>query len=1103
MRISLLSGFVLVAVVLCCGPLEAEIYRTLKVSELPFAEKTAVLDEALDASGNLMRGSAETVIRSTVEAYVGEAADGGGERKQGNLEVVFRLEDESPVQGFIDLYETAFSPADPPVHGFAFTLDPAKAKECSKEHFEKIRAARFGELADRHLPGTAWFKYRAGADANAAMRPAAGLDDTFAIFSGGRAISENLALDRDLIIAAGEDKVLEVPLSQIKGVTVEAIDWSGRLPKEEVAVDSLSLAIPADQHALFAAGMPALLELVEKLETEITPAMQEFSVRGPFRRMASRYRAQLGLDGPDFAARLLPVKSVAITGGDPFFPLGSDVAVVFESGSPELLYQALLKGIEMKAAAAGATAVETGIVGSKAFQNADRSFSSHICRIGDLVAVANSPKPLERLVAVREKKLPSLGATEEFKFFRNRYPLGGDEKAFVFLSDAAIRRWCGPEMRIAASRRTRAVAALGELTSRAIAGEQLGDEFTPLLGGVAWKDGRVISARYGSLNFITPASELEIASATLPERDAYERWRDGYEQGWRRVFDPIAIRIGGDAKSLEFDLSLMPLTVGSELQEFVNLCGGAKLDARARFVSAGTLMHLAVALDTKSRLFHQFDPQLGEFLPDLKMNPLGWMTGMISVDLDDGLFWQADPRTMMESEAFAKAPVVLRLGSNSRLKLALFMTAVKAASASAAPDAMRWETRKRGDRSYVVVSENEGEGPAGFQVCYATMPKALLISLTEESLLLAMDREDLKATDEKSDGLPVAAQLMLDSSPAFLRRFGSIMKDAGPGSPQQVESWKALPILNEWHRMSPDRDPVELHRIRYGSDVSCPGGKGYRWNAEAMTMESAAYGFPVAPRDEPVKIHEIENVRTGLVFQDGGLRATARLGPAPERVAVGKVATGGAQLATAAELTPLIEGMELVYEGKSGGGPSGMTVRSAKIRKEGAATLIENENEWTAAEGGITKSKDQARLEGALFIERNGWREGASVYTKPLMILPENLVAGEVTKSQSAGSAQHREDDKDVEDGPFRGETRIRVVGKEDVKVAAGEFPGCVRIETVNEILDRNGYHSSTHAMWYHPKVGMVKYKSLTGEMDEMELVEIRMPGADKTEGED
>ncbi len=1081
--------------VMCCGSAAAEIYRSLKVSELPFVERTPALEDALDAAGTLMRGTAETMIRSTAEAYVEVAADGEGSGKQGDLEVVFRLENQSPVKGFIDLHETSQSAAVAPLHGFAFTLDPAKAPECTQEQFDKIRAARCRDLANGHLPGTAWFKYRAGAENNEARRFIGDLADTFGMFSGGRAIAENLALDRELIIAAGDDKAEDVPLDQINGVTVEAIDWSGRLPKEEVAVDALSLAIPEDKHALFAAGLPELLGLIDTLETEITPAMQEFSVRDPFRRLASRYRAQLGLDGPDFAARLLPVKSVAVTGGDPFFPLGSDVAVVFESGNPELLYQALLKAIEVKAAAAGAE--EMGVEGSKVFQNADRSFSSHIRLVGDLVAVANSPKPLERLVAVQEKKAPSLGATDEFRFFRNRYPLGENEKAFVFLSDVAIRRWCGPELRIAASRRTRAVAALGELTSRAIAGVPLGDGFAPLLGDTVWQDGRVISARYGSLNFITPASELEIVSATVPERDAYQQWREGYERGWRQVFDPIAIRIGGDAGSLEFDLSLMPLTVESSFRQFVDLCGDAKLDAQSRLVSAETLLHMAVALDTKSRLFHQFDPQLSEFLPELKVNPLGWMTGMISLDLDDGLFWQADPRTMMESEAISKAPVALRIGSNSRLKLALFMTGVKAAAASAAPDAVRWETRKRGDRSYVVVSANEIGVPAGFQICYATLPKALLVSLTEESLLRAMDREALKPADGKSDGLPEGAQLMLDTRPSFLQRIGAAMASSGAGNVRQNESWKALPILNEWHRMSPDQDPVALQWTRYGSDIFCPGGKGYRWNAAEMTMESVAYGFPAGPRDELAKIHEIENVRTGLVFQDGGLRATARLGPTPERVELLPVEAGGELLATAAELTPLIEGLELHYSGHNSEGATSMTDHIKSVREEGGTTLIESETVWTMANGDAVTSTSRGHLEGGLFLDGNEQVDATMIYTKPATVLPEKLLAGEVTKSESAGTLQHRNDGKDVDDGPFRSESRIRVVGREDVTVPAGEFLGCVRIEFVDETLDHNGYQSSTHARWYHPKVGMVKYKSLTGGVDEMELVEVRQLGAD------
>ena len=92
----------------------------------------------------------------------------------------------------------------------------------------------------------------------------------------------------------------------------------------------------------------------------------------------------------------------------------------------------------------------------------------------------------------------------------------------------------------------------GKLTSQALAGEEITDEYAPLLGETRWEDGRMKSPVFGSVGFLTPASELEIAFATVPEKEAYERWRNGYESGWAQAFDPIAIRIlsKGDANLL-------------------------------------------------------------------------------------------------------------------------------------------------------------------------------------------------------------------------------------------------------------------------------------------------------------------------------------------------------------------------------------------------------------------------------------------------------------------------------------------------------------------------------------------------------------------------
>ena len=76
-------------------------------------------------------------------------------------------------------------------------------------------------------------------------------------------------------------------------------------------------------------------------------------------------------------------------------------------------------------------------------------------------------KQLRRLVAVSRGDAAALAVQPEYVFFRSRYARGAaDESALIVLSDATIRRWCGPRWRIADSRRTRAAAALSALQAK-------------------------------------------------------------------------------------------------------------------------------------------------------------------------------------------------------------------------------------------------------------------------------------------------------------------------------------------------------------------------------------------------------------------------------------------------------------------------------------------------------------------------------------------------------------------------------------------------------------------------------------------------------------
>jgi hypothetical protein len=94
----------------------------------------------------------------------------------------------------------------------------------------------------------------------------------------------------------------------------------------------------------------------------------------------------------------------------------------------------------------------------------------------------------------------------------------------------------------------------------------------------------------------------------------------------------------------------------------------------------------------------------------------------------------------------------------------------------------------------------------------------------------------------------------------------------------QLRSWGNLPILNEWRRRYPGRDPLELHEQYWHTRLVCPGGGKYVWNDEWQTMESTAFGHPGRPKQPqelPAPWQSIIGGNLGVTFEQAGLRAKA------------------------------------------------------------------------------------------------------------------------------------------------------------------------------------------------------------------------------------
>ncbi len=1013
--------------------------------------------------------------------------------QQRQLHLAIHAPEGGEINGFVDLVVESGK-----VQGFAFSVDTSKLEDRGVDGIAAIRKQHYQRLAEAELPGKSWFRHLAGSPNPDRPVFARGddLNSTFAMFSGSRAVAENLALDRELILGNQAADAPKIPIADIQGISVRAIDWSARLQDAgDIKVDPLSLAIPADQHAFFAPSLDALLELAKRVEHEGLPFLRSFAVGNPYNDLIPRYREQLGLNLPDMLARQMKVNGIAITGGDPYFPSGSDVAVVFDPEDTESFKKWLMAVIQVKALAKGAKKEESnaGELQTHSFRNADRSFSSHIATIGRFVIVSNSPVQIERLAAVATGEKEALGSLDEFRFFRHRYALDGGETAFIFISDETIRRWCGPELRIGASRRTRAAAALIGLTNRTLNNEEAGSDYASLLGNHTHASGRILSENFGSLAFMTPISELGIESATEAEKNAYETWRRGYETGWPLVFDPIAIRLTlGDGES-GMDMTVLPLTAGSNYESWIEVAGKSKLSPRARTVPEGASVFLSLAIDRDAEMFRGFDQQLVTFLPELNVKPLAWVGESISIWIDEDPLAEIMPGYFMDFESIGMLPLVIRVESRSAMRLSLFLTALRASIEKSAPGMVTWENRTHNDSPYVVVRSNEEMG-ADLAIYYAPLPGALLVSLDEIALIRSIERESV----DLPKSLPEGRHLFAEITPTGLNSFSSLGGRDSLDHAMRHASWSALPILNEWKNRAPDSDPVAFHRERFTNHIQCPGAGGYRWNAEAMTMESTTFGHPAGPLDGNAPespLLRYAAMRAGLDFEDGGLRVRASAGPAQSRINV-ELENHGEVLGIAGDYFLNDPAIRLIYqfdEDEEGDDGEWKRVQKTSIERllppeENSPLRVMESNEGDAIwlshfslENGLRRLRDQSSTSD---IE----------YGDGMLLLPAELRAGAIHRV----AYPERGHDEGEAYESLNLEV-VRITGHERLEIPAGVFEDALRIEKHARIVvmdDEDGgrfSYTSRDTLWYAKGLGMIKSETHSeGETYSNVLMEIK-----------
>jgi hypothetical protein len=866
----------------------------------------------------LMRGrNAEprVVLDGPGEAYLhfGDSDNGSGSWMEPLTGISLRVEERAALGGRLFVFDEKSGKSV----GYHFEVATPDNGVDARQGFYQDMKAHYAGLLDGALPGAAWFRHRLEEARSALGETAATAQrggrlreapDIFDLFTGARAIAENLDLDRTLREPKSEDATIDI--DSIQGVSTKSYDWKHALEGHDQAeLDPLAKLIPADQHAVFFPTFEAMTRVFHEIDAQGTPLMAFFDQHVEDLRTKERYQEQMLLPLTTLGRTLGPavVSSVAVTGHDPFLPGGTDVVMLFDCKQPAV-FEALMAARQAEAEKKGARRLEGefGAVNTASHSHwvsvatPDAHVSCVVAPFGSVVVVTNSIAGLMGIGAALESPETSLVNAPEYKWFRDRYKRGDPkESALLVLTDATIRRWAGPRSRIGDARRLRAAAVMAEIEARHMdelvagtiePGTKAVDAEFPLSADFEWTSRGVFSREWGSLEHLVPIIDLEIGRVSPSEKQAYEAFRSAFQSRWRTYFDPIAIRIEADGNHLRADATVRPLVLDSDYKEIEKWTKDSNLPLNAGDPHAGTLFHLAFGLPPGSELGRMLTGEAGDLMHGFGPDPFSWIGSSISLYAERDPWWQkmrdaisADERGDVDWYA---VPVAIQIAVKDPLKLAGFLTALRTLADQSAPNLTKWESRTWQETGYVRIAASEDAGITepgrDAALYYVSMADALVLSPREDLIKNAIERHKSRKAGATVDGgdrawLGQSAGLRLDRE--AIEAIDSLDHGVRPSRAAQA-AWSALPILDEWHRRYPTQDPVALHERVWGVRLVAPGGGGFVWNEELQAMESKDFGRPGSvkqPAQGEHALSDIASAELGLTFEEQGLRAVVQI----------------------------------------------------------------------------------------------------------------------------------------------------------------------------------------------------------------------------------
>ncbi|MCI0380404.1 MAG: hypothetical protein L0215_22695, partial [Gemmataceae bacterium] len=166
----------------------------------------------------------------------------------------------------------------------------------------------------------------------------------FDLTTGTTSITESLAHQRYLKGAVRDAGPRTIGIGSVRGVTIAEHPWKQMMGDKRPASEPLAKLVPHDNYYIHFKSFRKFLEFGDLLDQWGTIAARAYEANSREYQLKERYERQLCLQSTWFGRNLGPyvVRSLAITGSDPYVREGSDVTILFHVANR----RAFLAGVE-------------------------------------------------------------------------------------------------------------------------------------------------------------------------------------------------------------------------------------------------------------------------------------------------------------------------------------------------------------------------------------------------------------------------------------------------------------------------------------------------------------------------------------------------------------------------------------------------------------------------------------------------------------------------------------------------------------------------------------------------------------------------------------